>query len=191
MHIELTDHLRCPQPHEEAFLVLLPDQMSGRSVVAGHLGCPACGWNCAWVDGVPDFGGGHPSTTAPPCDAVSAAALLGVSGPGGWVVLAGSAAALADELAELLPGVSLVVINPPVNTTPSERVNVLRSGAWPIKEHAMRGVVLGSDAGAWRDAAVRSVLPGLRAVGVGAPPVELPGVELLAEADGVWVVRRR
>ena len=28
MFIELTDHLRCPEDHEESFLVLLPDQGS-------------------------------------------------------------------------------------------------------------------------------------------------------------------
>ncbi len=42
MHIELTDLLRCPADHDEAFLVLLPDRMEGRRVLAGHLGCPMC-----------------------------------------------------------------------------------------------------------------------------------------------------
>ena len=51
MHIELTDHLRCPREHAEAFLVLLPDRMDQRRVVAGHLGCPVCGWSTAWTDG--------------------------------------------------------------------------------------------------------------------------------------------
>ncbi len=128
---------------------------------------------------------------APPCDAVSAVALLGISGPGGWLALAGSAGALARELAELLAGVAIVAINPPESVVPAERVSVLRSGAWPLKEHSMRGVIVGADAAEWQVAAVRSVLPGLRAVGVGAPPLDVPGVELLAEADGVWVVRRR
>ncbi|MES1259236.1 MAG: hypothetical protein ABUL71_01480, partial [Gemmatimonadota bacterium] len=89
MHIELTDHLRCPQPHAEAFLVLLPDRMDQRRVIAGHLGCPICGWSAAWSDGIPDFGGGWDSTGAPPFDANGAHALLGLDGPGGWVALGG------------------------------------------------------------------------------------------------------
>jgi len=43
MYIELTDHLRCPENHEERFLVLLPDRVEDRSVRTGQLGCPVCG----------------------------------------------------------------------------------------------------------------------------------------------------
>lgn len=191
MHIELTDHLRCPQDHEEAFLVLLPDRMEGRRVVAGHFGCPACGWNTAWTDGIPDFKEGWRSSESPPYDAAAAVALLGVVGPGGWLALAGSAGALAPELAALLPGVSMVAINSSVEVVPADQVSVIVSGAWPIKARAMRGVVLGGDATGWRDAALGSVLPGLRAVGSGAPPPATPGVELLGSEAGLWVVRRR
>jgi hypothetical protein len=38
MFIELTDHLRCPEEHDEASLVLLPDELAGRSVRTGTLG---------------------------------------------------------------------------------------------------------------------------------------------------------
>jgi len=191
VHIELTDHLRCPQDHAEGFLVLLPERMEGRRVVAGHLGCPACGWNTAWRDGIPGFGGGARSHELPPCDAAAVVALLGVVGPGGWLALSGSAGALATELAEQLPGVHLVAINPPTGVNPTDAISVIGSGRWPIKAHAMRGVVLGADGGGWRDAGVQSVLPGLRAVGFGAPPAASSGVEILGVADGLWVVRRR
>ena len=49
--IELTDLLRCPEPHEEQFLVLLPDQMQDRSVRSGKLGCPVCHREYRIVDG--------------------------------------------------------------------------------------------------------------------------------------------
>ena len=191
MHIELTDHLRCPEPHEEAFLVLLPERMDARCVQAGHLGCPICGWSTAWGDGVPAFGAGWRSTDTMPCDAESAVALLGLSGPGGWLAVAGSAGALAHRLTELLEGVQVVAINPPETVMPAGTVSVLTSDRWPVKAQAMRGVVIGSDTAAWRDQAVRSVLPGLRAVGAGPAPSDGVGVELLASADGLWVVRRR
>src|ERR1700709_2751251 len=109
MHIELTDHLRCPKEHAEAFLVLLPDRMSERRVMAGHLGCPVCGWSSAWTDGVPDFGGAWDSSGTPAFDGPAVHAMLGLDGPGGWVALAGNAGALSDDLGALLPGVSFVL----------------------------------------------------------------------------------
>ncbi|MCU0621690.1 MAG: hypothetical protein MUC69_09320, partial [Gemmatimonadales bacterium] len=43
MFIELTDHLRCLGAHDESYVVLLPDVVEARQVLAGRLGCPACG----------------------------------------------------------------------------------------------------------------------------------------------------
>jgi hypothetical protein len=191
MHIELTDHLRCPQLHPEAFLVLLPDRMKGRHVVAGHLGCPVCGWNTAWSDGIPVFGAGQRATDPPPCDAAAAVALLGLAGPGGWLALGGSAGAMAPELALRLPGIHLVAVNPPADVESTELLSLIISEVWPLKAHALRGVVLGGETIDWRDDAILSVLPGLRAVGIGEPPPVSAGTELLGSADGLWVVRRR
>lgn len=190
MHIELTDHLRCPRPHPEAYLVLLPDRMDGRRVVAGHLGCPVCGWSTAWTALVPDFGGGWRSSRAPSFDASAAHAMLGLGGPGGWVALAGAAGALAPSLAALLPGVALVAVNPPASVAPSDVVSVILSGEWPLKLHSMRGVILGADVAHWCDSALATALPGLRVVGEGAPPSGA-GVQLLGSADGIWVVTAR
>jgi hypothetical protein len=186
--IELTDHLRCPRSHPEAFLVLLPDLIDKRRVIAGHLGCPICGWSTAWTDGVPDFGASWRGGGFPPFDAAAARALLGVDGPGGWIALAGNAGALAGPLQALLGDVAVVAINPPPMTDPS--ISVVLSGEWPLKAHAMRGVVLGADAAGWRDVALHTTLPGLRCVGVGDPPAG-PGVELMADAGGVWVATHR
>lgn len=190
MHIELTDHLRCPAPHDEAFVILLPDRMDGRDVVAGHLGCPRCGWGTAWQDGVPDFGGAWVPEPDFPLDAEAVVAMLGLDGPGGWVALAGEAAALAATLGERLPGVSFVVINPPAGFVPTSATNVLRSGAWPLKRHSMRGVVLGASAAPWATDGALSALHGRQAVGIGSTPADV-GLEVMAEAGGVWVVRVR
>lgn len=190
MHIELTDHLRCPMSHEESFVVLLPERMDGRRVLSGHLGCPTCGWGTAWDDAIPAFGGGIPAEGRPAVDADGAVALLGLDGPGGWVVLAGRAGALVGGVREALPGVGLVLLNPPPEATPDAVVSVLRSAVWPIKRHAMRGIVLGEDAAAMAVPALGSVLPGLRLAGEGAPPPLGPGDTVLGEAGGVWVVRK-
>lgn len=186
MFIELTDHLRCPAPHAEAFLVLLPHAVDGRRVIGGHLGCPVCGWGTSWDDGTPDFGGGVAAVRMAPFDAAAAIAMLGLDGPGGWVATSGAAGSIAVDLAAQLPGVHVVSVNPPEGVMSAGAVSVIRSGSWPIKQHAMRGVVVGDDT-ASVEAAVRSVLRGLRACGSGAVP-EGSAVSLLASAGDSWVV---
>lgn len=194
MFIELTDLLRCPAGHEEGFLVLIPDRMEGRHVIAGHLGCPACGWATAWADGVPDFSEGprvEPTVQSPAIDAEAAILLLGISGPGGWIALAGRVALLAPELEARLPGVHLVAINPPAGVVPHGECSVLRARDWPLKTHALRGVVLGADAAHFTANATGSVLPGLRVVGEVNPPDDSELFEVMAVSEGAWVGHRK
>jgi uncharacterized protein YbaR (Trm112 family) len=195
MFIELTDHLRCPADHDESFLVLLPDQMEGRWVRSGQLGCPVCGRTYALVDGVLD------THDAPPAEALDASVLtadslttlVGLHGPGGYLVLVGPVASAWEEVAELNPGVALVAVNPGAEVIDAPGISVVRGARLPIKSRAMRGVVLGrpfADDPHWIREAARVVLPGLRLVGEGQdPPPEL--IDLLASADGVWVGSRR
>lgn len=189
MFIELTDHLRCPADHDEAFLVLVPDRMEGRRVIAGRLGCPVCDWTCTWDDGIPSLGEAAPASGAPSFDAAAALALLGLDGPGGWVAFAGRAGSLAHEFSGLLPDVNIVAVNPPENVRPGGAVSVIRSPVWPIKLHSMRGVVVGADADV--QGAIASVLPGLRATGEGDAPPLSGSDELVASAPGAWLIRHR
>ena len=191
MFIELTDHLRCPAPHDEAFLVLIPDAMRGRTVLQGSLGCPVCHRVYPIADAVLAFGQAPPAPEpgdVPPAEALLA--FLGLEGPGGFVGLVGSAAARAADLAGLLPGVHCVAVNPPGSVRPSVSVSVVRSPRPPLKARSCRGLVLGApEAGdpTWAEV-VGAVLPGLRVTGQGAPPAR-PGLDLLASADGWWVAR--
>jgi uncharacterized protein YbaR (Trm112 family) len=190
MFIELTDHLRCPENHDEQYLVLLPDRLDGRSVKEGQLGCPVCGRTFAVRDGIVDFGG-----ASPPEDESSAltpdvmATLAGVSGPGGYFVLVGSPAGLWRPLSELLRGVALVAVNPPAEVVDDAGISVLRGGRLPLKSRSMRGVVLGKGYASsedWISEAARVSLPGLRIVGEGVVP-RPDLIDLLASAEGVWV----
>ncbi|HWN17755.1 MAG TPA: hypothetical protein VNO19_02455 [Gemmatimonadales bacterium] len=190
MFIELTDHLRCLADHDESFLVLLPDKMEGRSVRTGHLGCPVCGRTFELMEGVLDTGDAPaPVESKSVLDADALTALAGLHGPGGYLALVGPVASLWSDVAELLPGVALVAVNPPATISDTAELSVLRSGRLPIKSGSMRGVVLGppfADDPHWVGEAARVVLPGLRVVGEGKdPPEEL--VNLLASAGGVWV----
>jgi uncharacterized protein YbaR (Trm112 family) len=194
MFIELTDHLRCPADHDESFLVLLPDRMEGRSVRTGQLGCPVCGRTFQLIDGVLDTGDQpvfEPADSALDADGITA--LVGLHGPGGYLVLVGEVAGLWKEIAELNPGVALVAVNPGPGVADTEGISVLRAGRLPLKSGSMRGVVLArpyGDARQWIDEAARVVLPGLRVVGEGENPA-VDSIDLLASADGVWVGTRR
>ena len=195
VQIDLTDHLRCLEPHEESYLVLLTGRMVGRRVVTGHLGCPVCGKEVRIRDGVADFSGAVPGDEYSALTPESTAALLGLGGPGGWVALAGSAAGLAGGLSPLLPGVQLVAVNPPPAREHDEAVSVLRAPRLPLRSGSMRGVVIGGDVAItpdWVADAVRAVLPGLRlVVEASLPSPPLDGVEILASAPACWVGKKR
>jgi hypothetical protein len=190
MFIELTDHLRCPADHAESYLVLLPDEMRDRSVRAGRLGCPVCGRSYTLSNGVLDVGGGDmalPETTLLTPEALTA--LVGLGGPGGYLVLVGRPAAAWRAVAEQNRGVGLVAVNPPADVVDEPGVSVLRGGTLPLKSRSMRGVVLGSPFGGdprWVGEAARVVLPGLRVAGEGPVP-GADALEIMAAAGGAWV----
>lgn len=189
MFIELTDHLACPSDHEEQFLVLLPGRMEGRRVVSGDLGCPVCGKIVKIEQGIADFGDASPSDGRTTLTAEALEAFFGLSGPGGYLALAGGVASLADELSHLMPGVRLVLVNPPAGTPDTERGSVLRSARLPLKTGSMRGIAVGADLAqdqAWIEDAARVVLPGLRVVGEGGEP-PASRMTVLGMAGDVWV----
>lgn len=195
MFIELTDHLRCPADHAEQYLVLLPDRIVGRAVVSGQLGCPVCGRTYPVADGIAELGSA--SVTAGPTAPLDAGAmhvLLGLSGPGGYAALVGSAAREWRGLAEQNPGVAFVAVNPPPEVSDAApALSVVRAPLIPVKARTLRGVVLGPEFSvdpAWVRDAARVTLPGLRVVGQGELP-ETAELELLATAEGCWVASRR
>lgn len=191
MFIELTDHLRCSEDHAEQFLVLLPDRVEGRRVVSGDLGCPVCGKVVRVDEGIADFGDAPPSDGITSLSADALVACFGLSGPGGYLALAGGLAALGPDLAALLPGVRLVLVNPPAGTRDADTGSVIRCARLPLKTASMRGVAVGADLArhqAWIADAARAALPGLRIVAEGGlPPAS--GLEVIGSAEGVWVGR--
>lgn len=193
MFIELTDHLRCPADHEEQFLILLPEVVEQRWVRSGDLGCPVCGRAFRITDGIFDLGDAAPLAAPPTAlggDAI--AALSGLGGPGGYLVLVGGAAAQADQVGEKVAGVGLVAVNPDPPRPDGGGVSVIRGGRLPLRSSSMRGVVLGpgyADDPLWVAEAARVTLPGLRIVGEGVVP-ERGDLDVLATAEGCWVATR-
>ena len=190
--IELTDHLRCTANHAEQFLVLLPDEVRDRQVIRGSLGCPVCGRVVEVKDGIPRFGPPTRGSAPTALSAEAALVLLGITGPGGYVALVGTAGPLAAGLAELLPHVHFALINPPPGLTAASDVSILEADRIPLKTSSMRGVLVGRDFGDqpdWVRDASRAVLPGNRIV-VEGPLMDGGGVEVVASAGGVWVGRK-
>jgi hypothetical protein len=140
-------------------------------------------------EGIVEFGGGEPAGESLSLTPEAAHAFLGLSGPGGYVALVGAAGLLAPELEPLLPGVRLVAINPPAGLPAAFPASVLRAPRFPLKRACLRGVILGPSLGVpWVRDAVQATLPGLRVVGHGDPP-PVDELEVVAEAQGVWVGR--
>lgn len=193
MFIELTDHLRCPADHDESFLVLLPTETVDRSIRTGVLGCPVCNAEYRIDDGVVFF---SETTERPSAGAsVSADALhafLGLAGPGGYAAFVGDVSSLAGEMAERNRGVHFAAVQPADGLVESRALSLIEAARLPFRSASLRGVVLGTGFGSdqgWVEEGLRAVLPGLRVVGAGAAP-KVPGLEVLAAADGWWVGKK-
>ena len=196
MHIELTEMLRCPESHREEFLVLSTGEMSGRMVRAGIVGCPVCQKEYEIVDGVVYF---SPPFTLPPSpspgspDPQTLQALLDLSGPGGYVVLLGSASRYAVGLAALMGGIHFLGVNPPPDAEELPILSLLVSERKiPLRDSMARGVVVGNESSSapWLAEARRVLLPGRRLV-VECETVKPEGFTQLATGQGLFVGEKK
>ena len=194
MFIELAEYLRCPRDPEESYCVVLPEEMVGRSIIRGVVGCPATKREYRIENGVANF---IPADAPPlpqhsdeaPVDAQTVHALLGVTTPGGYIVLLGSAARLGVGLSELVGGVHFVGLNVPDGVEPSVAMSVLRGPSpLPLRSSMARGVVIGAEyaVGSWLAEGSRVLLSGLRVV-VFKEAAVVPGTRALASGHGLWV----
>ena len=202
MHIELTELLRCPEPHREDAMVLSTGEMVGRMVRSGLIGCSVCRKEYLITNGIVDFTGNvqqdtrnaPPSPVSPVPSPADLQALLELSGPGGFVALLGEAARHAVGLAGLMAGIHFIGINAPPDVEELPVLSLLRAGSViPLRQSVARGVVVGADlaTSAGLVEAHRILLRGRRFVVLHERP-ELPiGLEKLATAKGLWVGEKR
>jgi len=153
MFIEVVDAFRCPRPHELLWLVASADRLEDRDILTGELGCPVCGARYPIVDGVADFrpaGARTPGPGAPvamPSEladrAIRAAALLGLTEPGGMVVLAGAWGDAAHEVAALVEGIHVLAVDPLGAVSSGFGVSVARApDILPLRPESARAVAL-------------------------------------------------
>jgi hypothetical protein len=188
--IELAEHLACPVAHDEqTHCVLIPDEIVDRMVVRGTVACPICHTEFAIVSGIVRFG--EPSFPEDPGAVPSAdivQALLDLSGPGGYVVLLGSAAVLAEDLATLQSGVHMITVNDPQAENAKNSSRLFVEEMIPLRNSVARGVVVGAEytTAAWLSDAARVLLRGRRLVGFANTPMP-EGVDTLVTGGGVTV----
>jgi hypothetical protein len=152
MFIEIVDAFRCTRPHELTWLVASADRLEDRDIITGELGCPVCGARYPIVAGVADFRDAAARDPAPaPAPAAAdlseralrAAALLGLTEPGGLAVLAGAWGSAAHEVAALVDRVHVLAIDPPSAVSSGFGVSVARAGAvLPLRPESVRAVAL-------------------------------------------------
>ena len=196
MFIELIDVLRCTRAHEESWLVGAFDEVRDREVVRGRLGCPVCHAEYPIADGTVFFDvPARPATTATPLPAAEPdetlrlAALLGLVGAGGVVLLSGAWGGHAAMLEQLVPA-RYVVLNAgaPVSLGPSGSV-LVTAGTVPLGAASVRGAVLDDGTLDLLPAALAALAPRGRLVAPAASPVPA-GVAELARDERQWVAER-
>jgi hypothetical protein len=171
------------------------------------MGCPVCRREYPIRNGVVEFSG--PGPAAPGADAPPLAArgtrapavaphtlqaLLDLGGPGGYVVLVGSATRHAVGLAGLMGGIHFVGINPPGDIDELPVLSLLVCDAMiPLRDAMARAAVVGPDrlGTPWLAEAQRIVLRGRRVVVEDAAVAWPAGLTPLAAGQGLSVGERR
>lgn len=192
MLVELIDHLRCPNDHEEAWLVAVSARPARGRLTEGTLGCPVCDATFPVRGGDVFMGDGIASEPMPAGehDAMRAAALLRLEEHGRYL-LDGGWGSLASALRELLD-VDLLLADPPTDHPESAAgQNVLRGvgDRWPLAVASMHGVALDRTSPGRLADAVRILKPGGRLVAPAAAPLPA-GVAELARDERHWVAEK-
>ena len=193
MFVELIDHLRCPRPHEETWLVASSTRTDSRTIVEGVLGCPVCRAEYPISHGIARFGQPvRPTAAVSPdeAEALRLAALLDLTDSRGYIVLVGELGAHA-RLMQRFSDVQLLLVNPPSGVEMGGGVSGLyTSGVLPVAAGSARAAALGDTATVDE---LRSAAYAVRAAGrlVGPVTLEVPDdVAELARDERRWVGER-
>lgn len=193
MLLSLVDIVRCPEPHQESTLVLSVEAWQGQRVWAGTLGCPVCHARFVIHDGVVHFGGPvseTPGELVGEVDAFRIAAQLGLSEPGGVVLLTGRYARAHRQLIEAAE-ITCILVDAEHAQSPLA-VNFDGVRRFPLADGTLRGAAV--DPGRATDfmlaEAVRCLRPRARllapasgALPVGSRPVAEDAFERVVEVD--------
>ena len=147
MFTELIDMLRCPNAHEDSWLVATSTRTQSRHIMDGKLGCPVCSATFEIKDGEVLFTTGSTLRTTHVLDDEAAfrlAAQLHLIEAPQPILLIGSWSRAVAPLRTIVPNVTMFVGDATSIITLDERVSSLRlpvSGL-PLATGALRGVAL-------------------------------------------------
>lgn len=191
MNVELIDRLRCPNAHEETWLVAAASRTGPRRLIEATLGCPVCNAEFEVRDGAVIFGAARDTAAMPAGEdeAMRAAALLHVQ-ERGLYLLDGGWGSLAPALLALLPA-DYLLVDPPRDVAADEGISVLvgPGDRWPLAAASLQGIALAAASAARLEGAVRL----LKLRGRLVAPVGLPvpaGMHELARDERHWVAEK-
>jgi uncharacterized protein YbaR (Trm112 family) len=191
VHIELIDLLRCPEPHEETWLVAAFNRMSGRDVIDATLGCPLCKREFVVREGVVIFGDAVEGKWLPGTDPTYIAAYLNMTSPGSIVLLAGAPASQSSAIAEVTSAV--VISLDASDSKSSERVLEFRGVTrLPLGTSSVDGVALDEahSTDLLLSESARVLRPGGRLVVAAAASLPAQFHELARDADQIVAERK-
>ena len=166
----------------------------------GELGCHVCESHYPIRDGVADFGSWEKErvsvpASAPPADsaAMRLAALLGLTEPGGIVLLVGDSGSLAHPLAMMVGDTQLLVVNPVERIGIADNVSALTtSAALPLANASCRGAAVDAlhATPGFLDELTRVLRSGARLIAPASVPLPV-GVTELARDHQEWVAEQQ
>jgi len=206
MRLELAERLRCPAAHVPTPLIVVAQRSAERELVTAMLGCPVCRLEGRIVDGDVRFDApaadhrtaGSPAEAreraGPPPELDRVFALLGLSEPGGAVLLTGRYAALAGPLAALAEVSVVAMHGAPADraVSPADGVAAVHGSpaAVPFIDATFRAVALDDDLPPpFAADAVRATAIAGRVLARATVPAPL-GLKELARDDTEWVAAR-
>ena len=189
MFVPLVDSLRCPNPHDETWLVASIERAEERDIKQGMLGCPSCYAEYPIVDGIVRFDDTvqrSPFIAANEQEAMRIAAALDLTDPRMTAVLVGEWGAHAPLIRAMAPA-HLLLVNPPEGIASGDGVSIIATNAMPVASASMDGVAIDAHAAdaivARLSAALRG---GRRMIGPVVRPVPVFLKELVRD-DEIWV----
>jgi uncharacterized protein YbaR (Trm112 family) len=187
--IPLVDVLRCPNAHEETWLVASIDRADNRDIRTGMLGCPICTAEYPIRDGVVIFDEAvpPPQYLAPSDEeAMRLAAALDLTDARMTAVLEGAWGAQAPIIAGMSP-VQLILVNPPDGIVSGDGVSIVRAVSAPLARGSIDAAAFDASASpAMIASLVASLRPGGRLVGPASTAMP-DGATELARDDDIWV----
>jgi uncharacterized protein YbaR (Trm112 family) len=155
LHLDLVDVLRCPGAHDQSHVVVLPEAVRGRVMIAGTIGCPVCKAEYRVEGGVLHMDpadpardpGSFPDDQPDAAFALALAAALDLTPGRALAVIVGDWGRYAHELRALSP-VPLALVNPPSEESYAdlEDVSVVRASSLPFLGASVPALAI---AGGW------------------------------------------